>query len=289
MALRRTCHVLRRSSTFTGRPAPAIHERTAASLQFFSSSSSSSSGRGVEDEEEASPRNSKTKKIPSTSKKSEEKLPRKPTSSQDSNPDSLLIKSLKRQLLEATDLANKFQTEVRGSFKPFEVVPNEGGSDLTLRRIIGKEEVLVKCILDLENPHVEGHTEDASSESDGHDSDDDDNDLRITQRVTMNVQISKGSSEGDQPRMAFLCSYAKGETVSIEDIAYLGESIPEDSPYSGPYFPDLDDNLKQVFQNVIKTRGINSSLADTIMEHLTNQYQNEYLEWLKKIRDFLVR
>jgi hypothetical protein len=52
---------------------------------------------------------------------------------------------------------------------------------------------------------------------------------------------------------------------------------------------DLNDNLKQVFHNVLKTRGINSSLADTIVDHLTNQYQDEYIDWLKKVRDFLVR
>ena len=52
---------------------------------------------------------------------------------------------------------------------------------------------------------------------------------------------------------------------------------------------DLNDNLKQVFQSVLKARGINSSLAETIVEHLTNQYQDEYIGWLKKVRDFLVR
>lgn len=280
MALRRTCQsFLTRASRKEAAPATLV-----TSLRHFSSKSD------FDDDEKEAPRRSSKKTKPSK-KKAEEKLASKP-STKDSDPDSLLIKSLRKQFIEATDLANKFQTEVRGSFKPFEVVSNEGGSDLTLRRIFGKEEVLVKCILDIENPHVEGHSEDASSESDDHDSDDhdsDDDELRISQRVTMNVQISKGPSEEDQARMAFLCSYAKGEAISIEDIAYLGKSVQEDYPYSGPYFPDLDDNLKQVFQNVIKTRGINSSLADTIMEHLTNQYQNQYLEWLKKIREFLVR
>ncbi|KAI5075499.1 hypothetical protein GOP47_0009575 [Adiantum capillus-veneris] len=219
-------------------------------------------------------------------KKGDDKSLLKPSNSLESHPDSLLIKSLKRQLKQAKELTDKFQIEVRGSFKPFEVVPNDRASDLTLRRVIGNEEVLVKCLLDLENPSVEGHVENAS-DSDAASSEDLD-DLGISRRVIMNVQISKNSSKEDQPRVAFVCSYAKGEQVSIDDIAYFGESVAKDYPYSGPYFADLDSKLKQVFQNVIKTRGINSSLADTIMEHLTVQYQNEYLDWLKKIGEFLV-
>jgi hypothetical protein len=104
---------------------------------------------------------------------------------------------------------------------------------------VGKEEILVKCLLDLENPHVEGHNDgDSSSEShSSNDDDDDDDDLKISQCLTLNVQISKDPSrQEDQPRVAFLCSYAKGGTITIEDIAYLGTSIHNKFPYSGPCF-----------------------------------------------------
>ncbi|MCO5555326.1 hypothetical protein L7F22_008872 [Adiantum nelumboides] len=154
-------------------------------------------------------------------------------------------------------------------------------------RIIGTEEILVKCLLDLENPTMKDHAENASN-SDAAGSDDSD-DLGVSQRVTLNVQISKKSFKDDKPQIAFLCSYAKGEPVSLEDIAYLGDSTDQDHPYSGPCFSELDGKLKQVFQNVIKTRGISANLAKAIMENLTVQYQDEYLDWLKKISEFLVR
>ena len=112
-------------------------------------------------------------------------------------------------------------------------MPNEGNSDLTLRRLIGKEEILVKCLLDLENPHVEEQNEEDSS-SESYDNSDDD--LKISQCLTLNVQISKDSSKEEQPRVAFLCSYAKGGTIVIEDIAYLGTYIHNKFPYSGPCF-----------------------------------------------------
>lgn len=278
--LRRTCHSLLAHVSRSEASA-------AASLQHFSSSSY------VDDDDE--PRRGFKKTKPSKKKPAEK--PTRKSSTKDSDPDSLLIKSLQKHYMEATDLANKYQLQVRGTFKPFEVVANEAGSDLTLRRIIGKEEVLVKCVLDLENPHIEGqgHSEGATSESDDHASDDDDDqgsvddELGITQRVMLTAEISKDQAEEDKPRMAFLCSYVKGEAICIEDIAYLGKSAQEEYTYSGPHFPDLDDNLKQVFHNVIKTRGINSGLAETIMEHLMNQYQGYYLEWLQNIRAFLVR
>lgn len=273
MALRRTWNVGLRS--VSRRAVPLAYNCT-ASLPSFSSRADVEEGSGEK----------RKKKNSSNVKRFEEKSFFKASSSE-SDPDSLLIKSLKKQHKQATELVDKFQLEVRGSFRPFEVVPNDGASDLTLRRVIGKEEVLVKCLLDLENPSVEGHSWNASdNDASGSDTDED---LRICQRVTMNVQISKNSSREDEPRVAFLCSYAKGESVSIEDIAYLGNSITGDYPYSGPFFPDLDNNLKQVFQNVVKSRGINSSLAETVMEHLTNQYQKDYLDWLKKLGDFLVR
>ena len=88
----------------------------------------------------------------------------------------------------------------------------------------------MKCLLDLENPHLDDHGEDDSENENS------DDDLKISQCLTLNVQISKDSSKEDQPRVAFLCSYAKGETIVIEDIAYLGTSIHDKFPYSGPCF-----------------------------------------------------
>lgn len=200
------------------------------------------------------------------------------SSSSSMDADSLLLSSLKKQLKHASHIVKKYQPPVEDrSFKPFELVPNQGPSDLTLRRQMRDEIVLVSCSMDLEAPEFE----DSSLEGD-------DDDLGISQRLSLDVRISKGSSE-DGPQIVYVCSYARSEPIKIEDIAYMGKSSQEDYPYSGPYFPSLNANLKQAFQNVIKARGINSSLADLIMDQLSSKYQADYIHWLQSVRSFLKR
>lgn len=191
------------------------------------------------------------------------------------HPDASLLKSLTKELKKSSAIIQKYQIAIKGSFEPFELVPNVGTSDLTLRRQMGDEEILVKCLMHLE-----------SLEDEGSQSKDDFDALKSQQRLNLNVRISKVSSQ-DGPRVAFLCSYMS-HSIVIEDVAYLDKPLTaDDYPYSGPYFGDLNPKFQEAFHNVLKARGIDPSLADLIMDHLSSKYQAEYTVWLQKIQKFL--
>lgn len=176
---------------------------------------------------------------------------------------------------QASAMIQKYQIAIKASFEPFELMPNVGTSDLTLRRQIDDEEVVVKCIMDSEEPEDEEYL-----------LEDDLAALKIHHRLHMNIRISKGSIK-EGPGVAFLCTYMS-ESIVIQEVAYFGSSSQEgEYPYSGPHFPDLNAKLQEAFQNVLKARGIDSTLADLIMDHLGSKYQSEYILWLQKIRSFL--
>ena len=118
------------------------------------------------------------------------------------------------------------QSEVSGSFHPFEIVQTEGSSSgLMLRRNLRDEEIIVTCVLEIEEPDdAEYLLEDNEDE------------LKLIQHLSMNVQIKK-AAQGDEARFLIVCHYVD-QSVTIEDVMCIGKSeyIQSDHPYSGPVF-----------------------------------------------------
>lgn len=220
-----------------------------------------------------SPLRSKSSKSNPVTKPSVPSQPPPHTPSNILTADAALLKAMKKELKEASQLINKYKIEIKGSFDPFELVTSVGTSDLTLRRQIGPEVVLVKCSMHLEQLNDEDDLED------------DEEDLNVTQRLSLTIQLSKSEEE---PRVAIICSY-RSDAILIDDISYLHKCMDDEYPYCGPYFSDLNPNIKKAFENVIKDRGIDSRLSDLIMDHLSTKYQDEYIQWLHNVRAFLKR
>ena len=84
----------------------------------------------------------------------------------------------------------------------------------------------------------------------------------------------------------------------IESVAHLPSAdIPEaqiaDAPssseklYSGPQFPQLDEELQALLENYLNERGIDTQLAMFIPEYIDVKEQKEYLRWLEQVRKFV--
>ncbi|CAO2147564.1 unnamed protein product [Urochloa humidicola] len=70
--------------------------------------------------------------------------------------------------------------------------------------------------------------------------------------------------------------------------AFRYHSSPGDDgedKYGGPEFRDLDPKLKAALQEYLVARGVNSKLAISILQHLLQKEQAQYLNWLKILEE----
>lgn len=57
--------------------------------------------------------------------------------------------------------------------------------------------------------------------------------------------------------------------------------------YQGPPFANLDENVQSSFEQYLETRGIDTDLADFIIEYSSHRENKEYVNWLKKFKTFV--
>jgi hypothetical protein len=106
-------------------------------------------------------------------------------------------------------------------------VANQGGSSgLTLRRKLESEEIVVTCVLEIEEPDDAEYL-----------LEDNVDDLKLIQHLSMNVQIKKDAQSHDEARFLIVC-HCVDQSVTIEDVMCISKSeyIQSDHPYSGPAF-----------------------------------------------------
>jgi complement component 1 Q subcomponent-binding protein len=59
--------------------------------------------------------------------------------------------------------------------------------------------------------------------------------------------------------------------------------------YGGPVFQDLDEGLQDLFHDFLKERGFDASLADFIPTYIEHKEQTEYMEWLKRVGEWVAK
>lgn len=57
--------------------------------------------------------------------------------------------------------------------------------------------------------------------------------------------------------------------------------------YQGPPFANLDENVQSSFEQYLESRGINSDLADFVIEYSSHRENKEYFAWLNKFKTFV--
>jgi len=105
------------------------------------------------------------------------------------------------------------------------------------------------------------------------------------------VQVSIQVSREGKGAMVLTCVVDQDAQFVIEDIAHFAsKEIAEGSTpqaelarrdiYTGPSFAELDENLQTLFDQYLKDRGINESMALFIPNYIEQKETQEYMRWM---------
>lgn len=90
--------------------------------------------------------------------------------------------------------------------------------------------------------------------------------------------------------LVFYCQTQKGDNhcFVIGNIKAYGSENERDSPssYNGPEFEDLEDSLRESFDEYLGELGVNETLCNFIDATAEFKEQEEYMRWLKTVKTF---
>ena len=110
--------------------------------------------------------------------------------------------------------------------------------------------------------------------------------------ITIHFLVSVSKGDGREA-LEFSCA-TDGETVEVRNVRYesLGSDDEDDmgsymSSYPGPNYDELDESVQEEFHKYLEARGVDSSLANYIMEVHIDKEQKEYTRWLENVGNFV--
>lgn len=137
--------------------------------------------------------------------------------------------------------------------------------------------------------------EEEDEEEKGGDDDEDDDDLGFDDSVVFTAAVAKGDSA-----LVFECrsdgTFLQVLSVSLEpnpDAEKEGEDeddddlFGDDTTYAGPLYDELDERLQAEFEAYLAARGVTAELGGWLAAHAADKEQQEYVAWLKKVKDFV--
>lgn len=110
--------------------------------------------------------------------------------------------------------------------------------------------------------------------------------------ITIHFLVSVSKGDGREA-LEFSCA-TDGETVEVRNVRYesLGSDDEDDmgsymSSYPGPNYDELDESVQEEFHKYLEARGVDSGLANYIMEVHIDKEQKEYTRWLENVGNFV--
>uniref|UniRef100_A0A0C9S863 TSA: Wollemia nobilis Ref_Wollemi_Transcript_12322_1162 transcribed RNA sequence n=1 Tax=Wollemia nobilis TaxID=56998 RepID=A0A0C9S863_9CONI len=151
---------------------------------------------------------------------------------------------------------------------PFTIEDKPGEQIILLTRKYGDEDIKVEVMMLGMDEEDDEEDEDKGDEP----------------RLNLTVTISKGENN---PVLEFNCD-AYTDEITIGGMTVKDSKSGEDRiAYEGPDFSDLDENLQKSFHKYLEVRGIKPSLSNFLNEYMINKDNNEYIRWLKNVKEFL--
>ncbi|OVA00280.1 Mitochondrial glycoprotein [Macleaya cordata] len=156
------------------------------------------------------------------------------------------------------------------TFNSFTVEDRPGEQWIRLRSKYGEEDIKIEVTM------FDGSVP-APKTGDG----DKDGDVQL--HISLIVDISKGENCGV---LEFVCS-AWPDCLDIQKVFMLRRNGVPASPYMGPDFKDLDDELQTSLQEFMEARGVNDELAEFLHEYMMNKDKTEFIRWMGKVKSFV--
>lgn len=90
----------------------------------------------------------------------------------------------------------------------------------------------------------------------------------------------------DNTAVVFNC--VASENVIIQNVLYKSDASSTDAAlYGGPRFVDLDEAVREAFQNFLTERKIDEDFSFYVVNAARTKEEKEYLNWLEKIAEFV--
>lgn len=171
----------------------------------------------------------------------------------------------------------------------FNIVEKEGVDEVELIKKDGGETIHVFfSVSDITNDSAESFFENAEGQE-GEVPEDVEGDMPP---IRANIVVEKASGalgvecvvQNNVLLIESITPYASGE-LALSNSAEADYKRRE--VYQGPPFTNLDENVQSSFEQYLETRGIDTDLADFIIEYSSHRENKEYVNWLKKFKTFV--
>merc|ERR1719343_1051826 len=154
---------------------------------------------------------------------------------------------------------------------PFKLVDEPGNVNMVLQREI--DDKVVKIEWQLMPPY------DPEGDAEGQDGEE-------PQATELSVSVENKSGAG----IMFYCSTQTGEEhrYVIGQVKSYASAEERDSvgAYNGPEFEDLDDKLREAFDEYLGELGMSSEVCDFVDQMAVDKEQREYCRWLQTAKKF---
>lgn len=192
------------------------------------------------------------------------------------------------EIREAQEYLDSDEQEPVPENFPFEILDEEGMSVVILKRDYKDEKIEVIVSM----PNLEGGPEfddeegEGNGESAGKDDEEeqDDDESAGDSSISLKVVVSKASD----PKLEFTCT-AFREEITIDDMLIV-EKTDEDGekfPYEGPEFTELPVNVQKGLFKYLEQRGITLSATNFMHDYMVSKQAQEYIRWMRKLKDFV--
>ncbi|XP_004490908.1 uncharacterized protein At2g39795, mitochondrial-like [Cicer arietinum] len=191
------------------------------------------------------------------------------------NSDENLLRVIEAEINCALETDDQSAVEEVPNNFPFKIVDSAGQQTITLERSYQGEEI-----------KVEVHMPDLVT-GEEHDNEDDDKDNESEAATQSSIPLSVSVSKKGGPSLEFSC-VAYPDEIVIDSLSVKNPDISDGQiPYEGPDFQNLDESLQKTFHKYLEIRGIKPSTTNFLHEYMINKDSREYLEWLKKLKNFI--
>lgn len=171
--------------------------------------------------------------------------------------------------------------------KTFKINDVTGHGVITLERTYRGEHILVTfdCQDTVEDVEDESKYADFENQEEvqlEHNADNENDELNIPNKFGINfdVRITKNESKA-----VFFCTSTEDRVV-IQNVTFVPKDSEEVKNYAGPRYEDLDQSLRDGFQNYLTERKIDEDFAFYVLSAARDKEEREYRNWLANLAEF---